>query len=265
MRIDRTHRPWMMAFAFLLGAAIVSYVLYARLSLTGPRGGSAVGLAFGIVGDGLMIYAGLLGVRKKKPVWRVGRAQTWMRGHLWLGLLSFPLIVFHSGFAARGPLTRVLMVLFLIVSVAGIVGAVMQHFLPRMILTQVPLETIYEQIPVVRRRLRDEADALVATVEPLRETYQERVRPFLEAPDKPGADLGVATRAADLFQSLRTATPTNLRPVIDDLENICEEQRQLILQRRLYHWLHVWQLVHVPLSIVLLILGGIHAVVALLY
>lgn len=270
MRIDRTHRPWMLAFAFLLAVAIAIYVLYARLSPAGPRGGSPVGLAFGIAGYGLMIYAGLLGARKKKPVWRIGRAQTWMRGHLWLGLLSFPLILFHSGFAYRGPLTAVLMALFLIVTVAGIVGALLQHFLPRMILTQVPLETIYEQIPRVRRQLRDEADALVAAAEPLRLTYQTRIRPFLETPDlasadMTSADLAVSARAAELFQSLRTASPTYLRPVIDDLENICEEQRQLVLQRRLYHWLHVWQLVHVPLSIVLLILGGIHAVVAWRY
>ena len=37
-----------------------------------------------------MIFAGLLAARKKVPVWRLGRAQDWMRGHLWLGLLSLP-------------------------------------------------------------------------------------------------------------------------------------------------------------------------------
>lgn len=265
MRIDRTHRPWLLVFIALLATASVVYFIYARLSVAGPRGGSPTGLAFGVAGYGLMIYAGLLGARKKRPIWRVGRAQTWMRGHLWLGLLSFPLIVFHAGFAARGPLTAALMWIFLVVTVAGIVGAILQHYLPRMILTQVPLETIYEQIPRVRRQLRDEADALVATAEPLRETYQLRIRPFLETPDRHGQELTVAGRSAELFASLRTASSVSLQPVIDDLESICEEQRQLILQRRLYHWLHVWQLFHVPLSIVLLILGGIHAVMALRY
>ncbi len=53
--------------------------------------------------------------------------------------------------------------------------------------------------------------------------------------------------------------------MLDDLESICEEQRQLNLQTRLYHWLHAWLLVHVPLSIALLVLGGVHAVVALRY
>ena len=63
----------------------IVYILYAVESPAGPRGGSALGLTFGIAGYALMLYAGLLGARKKVPTWRIGRAQTWMRGHIWLG------------------------------------------------------------------------------------------------------------------------------------------------------------------------------------
>ena len=59
--------------------------------------------------------------------------------------------------------------------------------------------------------------------------------------------------------------PTVVHPVIEDLESICEEERQLNHQRKIYHFLHGWLLVHVPLSIALLVLGGIHAIVALQY
>src|SRR5713226_2974348 len=98
-----------------------------------------------------MVFAGLLGARKKVPVWRVGRAQTWMRGHLWLGLLSLPLILFHGGFRFGGPLTSVLMVLFIIVIVSGVLGAALQHYLPRVMTLQVPMETIYEEIEACAR------------------------------------------------------------------------------------------------------------------
>src|SRR6266436_3723197 len=125
MRIDRTHRPWLMftLIALAIGAAV--YVLYAVRSPGGPRGGNALGLTFGITGYALMLFAGLLGARKKVPVWRIGRAQTWMRGHLWLGLLSFPLILFHGGFHFGGLLTRVLMWLFILVFGSGLLGAVL--------------------------------------------------------------------------------------------------------------------------------------------
>src|SRR5271165_6971904 len=104
MRIDRTHCPWVIATVALAIVSTAAYILYAVETPGGPRGGSAMGLTFGIAGYALMLYAGFLGARKEVPVWRIGRAQTWMRGHLWLGLLSFPLILFHAGFAYRGTL-----------------------------------------------------------------------------------------------------------------------------------------------------------------
>src|SRR6266852_5017938 len=101
MRIDSTHRSWgFMAVAVGI-ASLIAYVWYASSQPGGPRGGTAMGLAFGIAGYALMLFEGLLGARKKVPVWRLGRAQTWMRGHLWLGLVTLPLILFHAGFAFR--------------------------------------------------------------------------------------------------------------------------------------------------------------------
>src|ERR1700720_3730606 len=130
MRIDKTHKPWMVATIILLVLGAIAYVWYATSAPGGPSGGSAMGLTFGIAGYALMLYAGLLGARKKKPIWRIGRTQTWMRGHLWLGLLSLPLILFHGGFPFRGPLTAVLMWLFFIVIGSGILGALVQHYVP---------------------------------------------------------------------------------------------------------------------------------------
>src|SRR6266705_1515203 len=115
MRIDRTHRAWATATIIALAFASIAHIAYAVRSPCGPRGGTPLALTFGIAGYALMLYAGLLGARKKVPVWRIGRAQTWMRGHLWLGLLSFPLILFHGGFSWNGQLTVVLMILLFIV------------------------------------------------------------------------------------------------------------------------------------------------------
>ncbi len=282
----------------LLAASLGIYIVYAVQAPGGPRGGSAIGLTFGIAGYALMLYAGLLGARKKVPVWRIGRAQTWMRGHIWLGLLSLPLILFHGGFAFRGPLTAVLMWLFFIVIGSGVLGAMVQHYVPRMMTSRVPMETIYEEIPHVRAQLREEADQLVATVcgpldvdaptEPVlsgqqaaavstlvdieqedrarfREIYLGKVRPFLADPDAKGVALADPHRSAEVFESLRRLLVAPVHPVLKDLENICEEEHQLSGQIRIYRWLHAWLLVHVPLSIALLVLGAVHAVMALRY
>jgi len=265
MRIDRTHQPWLIGTSSAFLAMTAAYIIYALRTPGGPRGGTAIGLAFGVAGYAVMLFEGLLGVRKKVSIWRLGRAQTWMRGHLWLGILTLPLILFHAGFAVRGSLTAVLLALLVIVVVSGILGAILQHYLPRTITKRVPMETIYEEIPHVRAQLRDEAEQLVTmlAVEAehddkvrFREAYARCIRPFLDAPE---------TATSPVFESLRRTTPTAFHPTLADLENICIEEHQLSRQRRLYHWLHAWLLVHVPLSVALLLLGGIHAVMALRY
>jgi hypothetical protein len=162
MLIDRTHRRWILACGIALLVATAVYIPYARSTLHRPTGGSALGLTYGIAGFALMIFAGLLGARRKVPMWRLGRAATWLRGHIWLGLLSVPLIVFHGGFHFGGALTFTLMVLFIVVVLSGVLGVLLQQMLPRLMLTRVPLETVYEQIDPIVEQLRGEADELVA-------------------------------------------------------------------------------------------------------
>ena len=296
-----------MATLVILGVSTAVYVPYHLTAPHGPRGGSFLGLTFGIIGSIFMVYAGLLGGRKRVPVWRVGKAQTWMRGHLWLGLVSLPLILFHAGWKFGCMLTQVLMWMFIIVWASGVVGAALQHFLPRLMTTQVPMESIYEEIDGVRAKLREEADKIVASIcdplgisEPgtatqtaapaqnlsatqvgapmgvtvievekeagvrLRDFYHSEVRPFLDAP---GAGrrllLADAKRAEPVFRQLKTLLPPAFHDAVDDLDSICEEERQLSRQVRLHRWMHTWLLVHIPLSLALLLLGAIHAVMAL--
>src|SRR6202011_1223453 len=45
---------------------------------------------------------------------------------------------------------------FIFVFISGLLGAALQHFMPRLQTAQLPLETIYEQIDRVRGQLADE-------------------------------------------------------------------------------------------------------------
>ncbi len=164
MRMDKTQRGWAMATLAVLTAATVIYLLYALNSPQGPRGGSTIGLTFGSFGFAFMLFAAFLGARKRVPTWRIGRAQAWMRGHLWLGFLALPMILFHGGFHFGGALTRVLMWLLIITVFSGVFGAALQHYVPRVMTSDVPLETIYEEIAHVRSLLREEADRAVESV-----------------------------------------------------------------------------------------------------
>jgi hypothetical protein len=268
-------------------------------SVRAPSGSSALGLSYGIAGYGLMIFAGLLGLRKKFRTWRIGRAQTWMRGHLWLGLLSYPLIVFHAGFSAGHGLACLLMVIFSAVMVSGLIGAAIQHYMPPVMTERVPMETIYNQIDRVQEQLLAEADGLFASLAPekneyglivpasgpadtmtttstlvrlseqsatkLREMYDQSVRPYLAHRGRHRQSMADRRTSKALFAQLLAVTPQSLRTVIEDLENICEEKRDLDRQSRLHRVLHGWLLVHIPLAYLLLALGAVHAIMALRY
>src|SRR5712671_5832046 len=94
-------------------------------------GGTPLGLAFGTIALAIFIFAALLGVRKKVVLWRIGTVQRWLRAHIWLTLLTVPLVILHSGFRFGGPMTTLLLVLYIIVMVSGIYGLALQHQMPR--------------------------------------------------------------------------------------------------------------------------------------
>jgi hypothetical protein len=164
MLLDTGHRRWIIAFLGLSAVGALVFLPYARTATHGPRGGTWPGLIYGSIALALILFGAVLGVRRKVPTWRIGRATTWMKGHLWLGLLSYVLVLFHSGFKLGNGLTLVLMVLFTVVLVTGIYGVILQQFLPRMMLLRIPLETVYEQIDSVVAQLRAEADGIVTAV-----------------------------------------------------------------------------------------------------
>jgi hypothetical protein len=294
LRIDHTHKSWLVASLAIFGMSLLVYGFYRVPFGAGSMGGTTAGLAFGSSGFTFMIFAALLGARKRVPVYRFGRAQTWMRGHLWLGLLSLPLILFHSGFRYGHGLTAWLMTLLIVVVLSGLFGAALQHYMPRVMTREVTMETIYEEIGHVRAQLLEEAeelmkqangenkktaaegaepdsDALVAAVAvldeaaPLRNFYGQELKPFLEKPGARGSALRDAAQSHSAFAQLRTLVPASLHLTIDDLEGICEEERQLSLQSQLHVWLHGWLLLHIPLSLTLILLGAIHAIMALRY
>ena len=294
MRIDRTHKYWLVASLLILGAAVAVYVPYAAVSPSGPSGGTAIGLTFGIIGSAFMLFAGLLAGRKKVAIWRLGRAQTWMRGHLWLGLLSLPMILFHAGFRGGGALTTALLALIVIVVASGIFGAALQHFVPDVMTAELPFETVFEQIDHVRGQLIAEADELMArasapvnlvatapsgdlaatadtvlaaedAIAPLRDFYSREMRPYLLEPRKKEHSLADAAKADGIFKELRRLLPDEAQDMARNLEEIFEEARQLRRQETLHHLLHDWLMLHVPLSFALLLLGAVHAVMALRY
>ncbi|MGH9662434.1 MAG: hypothetical protein ACRD96_28050 [Bryobacteraceae bacterium] len=322
MRIDRGHQQWILGATAGAFAGFALFLIYAWLSPNGPAGGSWAGLTFGFAGTFLIVFECLLSLRKKYPASPFGRVSTWLKAHLWLGLLSFVLILLHSGLRWGEGLSGALMWLFTGITASGLMGLVLQHYLPTMMTGRVARETLYDQIPLVILGLRVEADERIefltadlgldeadaefvraggvkqyfdpaqkksaaekvrAVVEKrkasaqipigeeaaasLKAHYLQEVRPFLDP--RPSAYtlqlFETASKVTAYFRHLRTILPVAAHEVLEDIETICEERRQLAVQARLHRWLHGWLFVHVPLSFALLALTLIHAVLSLRY
>jgi len=202
MRIfNRAHIPW---FLFVMAATVLAGWIYVgnflpdRLPagmglpfalIQAPSalrnvGGTPVGLVLGSIAFAIFIFAAVFGFRKKLLRWRIGSVQSWMRAHIWLTLLTIPLVAFHSGFRLGGPMTILLLVLYTIVMVSGIYGLILQHRIPRLMQERVPVETVFEQIPHVREKLR-------AAAEDLRKSF-----------DAPGTNKVLAASAARTSDAL---------------------------------------------------------------
>jgi hypothetical protein len=320
MILDRRQSRWALGTASGAVAALGAYIAYVLVAPNGASGGSFMGLLFASLGSGIIVFECLLGLRKKYPASPLGRVKTWLSAHVWLGLLSFLLILMHSGFRWGHGLAALLMWLFAAILASGIFGVALQNYIPRRMTELAPHETIFEQIPTVIRGLRTEADERVEFVtaglgledeapefvraggvkqyfdpaqkksaaekvqavverrktapqiaveesarEALRAHYLQEIRPYLaERPSTRGL-FARAELVAAYFNHLRTIMPVAAHDVLRDLEGICEERRQLLVQRKMHLWLHTWLLVHVPLSFAFLVLSAVHAVLSLRY
>src|SRR6059058_2912826 len=181
--VNRAHLPW---FIFVVAATFFATWLYLGnfTSQTLPSalrlpdsllqkppehhrvGGTPLGLIFGTIALSIFVFAALLGVRKKIVLWRVGTVQRWLRAHIWLTLLTIPLVILHSGFRLSGPMTTLLIVLYTIVMVSGVYGLALQHQIPRIMMERLPAESVYEQIPHIRAQLYAAAQKMRESFKP---------------------------------------------------------------------------------------------------
>jgi hypothetical protein len=275
---------------FIVGAVSATALRWhlGRDAPDGLPGGSQVGLFYGIAGGALILFAWLLSAMRYVPTWWwLGARAFWLKGHVWLGALSLVLILCHSGGRFGGPLEQALYAAFTLTVLTGMVGSVLQHFLPALLTRRlqtdiaiegtrrVAYEVPYEQIPHVCRRLQEEADlqAKVLDAAPatarsqLEEFYSKVARPFLGWPSRERvlADPGEAGQVFARLRALPGAAAEMVTAALQRLEGFCAERRLLAEQERLHRWLHGWLYLHVPLSAAVMVLGVAHVVLTLYF
>lgn len=159
----KEHLPWVLLLIVASGFSIIWYLSFQAGTSWEfrPKGSEGPLFIFGIAGGAICLFEFLLWPRKHWRVVRLGRTKIWMRAHIWLGILSVPLLVLHSGFYFSNLEATLLFLLFAIVIISGVWGLIMQQFIPRKMLDEIPAETIYSQIDHMSELLYEEGEKLV--------------------------------------------------------------------------------------------------------
>ncbi|MFZ4470686.1 MAG: hypothetical protein ACOYOZ_15600 [Pirellula sp.] len=136
--------PIALASLLIISGGVWQYSLGTKESPA--TGSSPAGLIVGSIAAGIILFELLLWPRKRLRKYKLGRTKFWVAYHLWLGLACGPLAFIHSGFRFGGTFTTILMALLGLVLASGVFGWVMQVFIPRWMLGNLPQETIPSQI-----------------------------------------------------------------------------------------------------------------------
>jgi hypothetical protein len=240
-------------------------------------GGKFIGLYYGIAGGVLILFALSLNLLRFVPSWWfIGSRAFWLKGHIWLGLLSFVLILCHTGFRFGGFFEKVLYLVYFLVVLTGIFGLILQQFLPRWMTFEVPCEVPFEQIPNVCATLRDKADLemdekcrspMPATADRIKDWYKQVAFPFLGDPVDRTSVLNDASKTTQVFAYLRSLPGIDppMAGLLTRLEEYCNERRRLGRQESLHRLLHSWLYLHVPLAWAMTVMMLAHAFMASSY
>jgi hypothetical protein len=201
----------------------------------------------------------------------LGNARVWLQFHLYGGALFLLLTFMHSGFRQpQGILTWWLWFLSIYVTASGLIGVLLQKWVPKILTSGLAIEVVYERIPELIREIREKANALVQTgAEPTRDFYKNHLAVALAAPqprliyclDITG---GIQSRLKQ-FEYLRRLLPVGEKEKLNKLEAFYKTKLEIDAHYTLQRLLRWWLLTHVPVSLVLLVLLALHLFAVLYY
>lgn len=223
----------------------------------------------------VVLFLAAYNLRKRLPMLPLGTSAAWLQLHVYAGLLTGVLFAVHVGYRVpNGVLEGTLAVLYLGVFLSGLWGLLLSRTFAARI-TAAGDEVLYERLPVIARKLRDEVHELVLNCISETETsmipefFSRRLQPFFARP---------RFAVHHLFHSVRSTQSLLLeihsqhrylndreRTVMQEIEDRFLLKDKLDYQYTLQTLLKVWLFLHVPLTYALLIFAAAHVMLVYAY
>jgi hypothetical protein len=261
---------WFLGFAVVVAVCFVVYALNIMFGRVHP--GSTWGLGYGIAAAVLFVAVFLYGVKRRTmKVRALGRAWYYLQFHVYGGALFLVLMLMHVRFEVpHGVLTWWLWALSLWVVGTGLLGIVIQKWIPTLLAGAVRTEVNYDRIPELVADIRERAEKVADGADyAVQEAYRDELAVDLEAPQfKPIYFLGIAgglRGKASLFNSLRRMHTAEERERVTKLEELYSAKMDIDAHYTLQKALRGWLYLHVPVSVIALGLLGFHIFTVLYY
>jgi hypothetical protein len=259
-------RVFAMALAVTTGLVALHAAGLARGRFDPGRG---LGLAFGILAAAGYLLAAAYPWRRRAA--RVAKARAFTQAHVYVGAVAFVAALLHSGLEwPRGPLGVALLLLSAWTALTGLLGVVLQKWIPSRLTEGLRVEVLLERIPELRARVVAAADLCTAGAgEVLARHYRQELRPRLAQPLPALAYLievrAGRDRAIEPLRRLAGFVPPADRIRIDDLTGLQIEKLELDAHLALQRMLRGWLVLHAPPAAGLLGLVAFHVFCGLWY
>jgi hypothetical protein len=215
-----------------------------------------------------MLVLTFYNARKKLPFLPLGKSETWLQIHIYLGFFTTLLFLIHLNFRLpRGGFEITLAWLFALVAGSGVAGLFLSRVLPRRLATRGG-EVVFENIPALRHALQTGAEQLALGADAqspvIAEFYARRLAGFFAGPKNAWLHLVESRRPlsallAELEDLRRTGSDAE-RGTLEKLAVLVRQKDGLDYHRALQLTLKLWLFVHIPLTYGLLIFTALHVV-----
>lgn len=270
----RARRAWRLLGGFWL-VALVVWAAVSALAWNAERSLGKASLVTGYALFAVILALAFFKARKRLLVLPLGTVREWMLAHVVLGALSVALYVQHTGSLwPPGRYEQAIALAFYVATLSGIGGYVLQRILPYR-LAHLEGEVIYERIPAEIDSVRTQIEELILKAvkelgsDTLGRYYSESLEWFFWRPRFLAGHILGSGRSASWIRGRITALRRYLnegeRAYLGRIEELALQKSRLDAHYALQSVLKYWLFVHVPASVLLVLLACWHLLVVHIY
>ncbi len=256
---------------------VISYIIYSRR--VSPNGATLVGLIYGIISFVAILLLMYYGMRKRSYTAKHWSLRAWLSFHVYIGTMTLLLVPLHAGFKFGFDIHTLAYVLLAMVVVSGIVGAALYLLLPRR------FESFGEELTYPMGQNTDEE--LRKIIRQMRALAVDKSQEFADACQteieygmpkrhvgwgllwRKSATAATVATQIEAFQDYLQHIPEVEHGAFHSLARLATQKRDLehrmVAQMRLQNLLEAWLYIHLPVSLVLLVVVIIHLLVVFYY